>query len=180
MEQKVARPSGTPVPSLVNATVAMASGASFGPYTLYSATYAIASTVGTKYGVSSGSFADTFKDAGDLGATCAPFGTTAPSNTSSSSSIIPTTSSSITSTSSSPTSSPTLGVKPTVGAYSFQGCYTEGTNVRALTGASFYNYTAMTLEMCSDDCAGFTFWGVEYGGECMTPKSGLKALTDRC
>jgi hypothetical protein len=58
-------------------------------------------------------------------------------------------------------------VKPTVGAYTFQGCYTEGTNVRALTGASFYNYTSMTLEMCSTNCAGFTYWGVEYGGECM-------------
>jgi hypothetical protein len=60
-------------------------------------------------------------------------------------------------------------VKPTIGAYSFQGCYTEGTGVKALTGASFYNYTAMILEMCSTDCAGFTFWGVEYGGEYMYP-----------
>jgi hypothetical protein len=35
-----------------------------------------------------------------------------------------------------------------------------------LTGASYYNYTAMTLEMCASSCSGFTFWGVEYGGEC--------------
>ncbi|TVY18408.1 WSC domain-containing protein, partial [Lachnellula arida] len=166
VEQKVARPSGTPIPSLVNATVAMVVGASFGPYTLYSTSYTNASTAGTKYGVSSGAFADTFKDAADLGATCAPFGSTAPNSTSSSSSMPSTTSSSSISKSSSATSTPTLAVRPTVGAYSFQGCYTEGTGVRALVGTSFYNYTAMTLEMCSSNCAGFTYWGVEYGGEC--------------
>ncbi|TVY48617.1 WSC domain-containing protein [Lachnellula occidentalis] len=166
VEQKVARPSGTPIPSLVNATVAMVAGASFGPYTLYSTSYTINSTAGTKYGVSSGAFADTFKNAADLGTTCAPFGSTAPNSTSSSSSMASTTSSSSISKSSSATSTPTLAVKPTVGTYSFQGCYTEGTGVRALAGTSFYNYTDMSLEMCSSNCAGFAYWGVEYGGEC--------------
>jgi hypothetical protein len=67
---------------------------------------------------------------------------------------------------SSATATPTLGIKQTIGTYTFQGCYTEGTNIRALTGAVFYNYTGMTLEQCLTDCAGYTYWGVEYGGEC--------------
>jgi len=25
----------------------------------------------------------------------------------------------------------------------------------------------MTLEECATDCAGFTYFGVEYGGECL-------------
>jgi hypothetical protein len=57
-------------------------------------------------------------------------------------------------------------IKAKIGAYSYYGCQTEGTNIRALTGAVYYNYAAMTLEMCATDCAGFTYWGVEYGGEC--------------
>jgi hypothetical protein len=61
----------------------------------------------------------------------------------------------------------TLGIKQTVGSYTFQGCYTEGTNVRALSGEAFYDYTAMTLESCASSCTGFTYWGVEYGGECL-------------
>jgi hypothetical protein len=47
------------------------------------------------------------------------------------------------------------------------GCYTEATNMRALTGAVSYDYTAMTLEECLAACTGFTYWGVEYGGECL-------------
>lgn len=74
--------------------------------------------------------------------------------------------SSSSSTSPAPAPSQTLAISKTVGEYAFQGCYTEGNGVRALSGASFYNYTAMTLEMCASSCLGFTYWGVEYGGEC--------------
>ena len=163
--QKVARTGGSPiaspVPSLVNGNTTMVQGAAIGSsYTIYSASYPITSAVGTKYGVTSGSFSDTFKDPAELGATCSALGTTAPSSTSSSSSVPSTT------TSSSATSTPTLGIKQSIGAYSFQGCYTEPDGQRALTGAVFYNYTGMTLEQCAADCASFTFWGVEYGGEC--------------
>ncbi|KAH8590515.1 WSC domain-containing protein [Bisporella sp. PMI_857] len=55
---------------------------------------------------------------------------------------------------------------PVVGSYSFQGCYTESTTGRALSGASFYDYVGMTLEICAANCAAFTYFGVEYGGEC--------------
>ena len=121
VEQKVARPSGTPIPSLVNATVAMVIGASVGPYTLYSTNYTIASTAGTKYGVLSGAFSDTFKNAADLGAACAPFGSTTPNSTSLSRSMASTisTSSSAISNSSSASLTPTLAVKTTVGTYGF-------------------------------------------------------------
>jgi hypothetical protein len=161
--QKVPRNAGSPipspVPSLVTSFVLMTQGAAVGPYNLYNGSISIASLVGTKYGVSSGSFSDTFKDPTDLGIVCAPEAPP-PSNSSS------TSTSTLTSTSVIATATPTLANKQTVGAYSFQGCYTEGTNIRALTGASFYNYTGMTLEQCLGDCTGFTYWGVEYGGEC--------------
>jgi hypothetical protein len=39
--------------------------------------------------------------------------------------------------------------------------------VRALSSASFYDYPAMTLEECAADCAGYIYFGVEYGGECL-------------
>ena len=95
------------------------------------------------------------------------------SSTSSRSSTRQTTSSSSTSSRSSsttpslPTSTQTAPtIKSTIGAYSYYGCQTEGTNVRALSGASFYNYPSMTLEQCASNCSGFKYWGVEYGGEC--------------
>jgi len=94
------------------------------------------------------------------------------STVSTQSSILPSVSSSVepTSSTSGTTSTPTpiqtLATKETVGSYTYQGCYTEATKARALTGASFYNYTAMTLEMCASSCSAFTYWGVEYGGEC--------------
>ena len=41
--------------------------------------------------------------------------------------------------------------------------------MRALSGASYYDYDAMTLEKCASDCAGWAYFGVEYGGECKPP-----------
>jgi hypothetical protein len=63
-------------------------------------------------------------------------------------------------------SATTLGNKQTVGPYTFQGCYTEATQGRALSAASFYDYSMMTIEECAANCAGSTYFGVEYGGEC--------------
>jgi hypothetical protein len=135
----VARNDGSPIPSplpsLVSSSVTMVKGAAIGPYNLYSGSTAIASVTGTKYGVSSGSFSDTFKDPADLGSVCASAPPTASSSSSTS------LSSTKTSSSTSSSATPTLAHKPTIGAYSFQGCYTEGDGVRALSGASFYNYT---------------------------------------
>ena len=57
-----------------------------------------------------------------------------------------------------------------VGNYVFQGCYSEATNSRALTGAAYVNST-MTIEMCAADCKGFSIFGVEYGQECFCGNS---------
>jgi hypothetical protein len=54
-------------------------------------------------------------------------------------------------------------------ASSYLGCYQESgpvTGIRSLPSASFFNYTAMTVEMCASDCSAFVYYGVEYGGEC--------------
>ncbi|KAI9735773.1 MAG: hypothetical protein M1818_006382 [Claussenomyces sp. TS43310] len=56
-------------------------------------------------------------------------------------------------------------LKTTIGAYEYYGCQTEATNMRALSSASTAN-DSMTLENCAEFCAGYTYWGVEYGREC--------------
>lgn len=71
--------------------------------------------------------------------------------------------------STSATVAPTLGQKATVGTYSSLGCYTEATQGRALTGAAYFENNLMTLEYCAEKCTGFTYWGVEYGVECIDP-----------
>ena len=70
-----------------------------------------------------------------------------------------------TSTTPTPTPTGTLAVKPTVGAYVFVGCQTEGTGVRAL-GDDNYASDDMTLESCADYCSDYTYFGTEYSREC--------------
>lgn len=72
-----------------------------------------------------------------------------------------------TTTTSSPTATPTgPSRKPVVSTnWQYQGCWTEATNSRALTGKTFANDT-MTLESCAKFCDTFTYFGVEYGREC--------------
>jgi hypothetical protein len=50
----------------------------------------------------------------------------------------------------------------------YYGCYTEGTQSRALTGAATFNFTTMTPQVCESFCYAqkLPIWGVEYGGEC--------------
>jgi hypothetical protein len=48
--------------------------------------------------------------------------------------------------------------------YACQGCYTEATRIRALTGKAYFN-DSMTVEACATACTGFTWFGVEYGRE---------------
>ncbi|RFU34935.1 hypothetical protein B7463_g1422, partial [Scytalidium lignicola] len=174
-----------PVPALNITSVAMAKGATIGPYSIYSATYSIPvanslnSTFNVTVGTGTTSVVDAFKLTEPLPSVCGTLGTSVPSSTTSSSkttlsttvstSISTTLSTTISTTISSTSTSatPTGPVtKPTVGAYTYQGCYTEGDGVRALSGASFYDYPNMTLEECAANCVGYTYWGVEYGGEC--------------
>ncbi|KAL8846641.1 MAG: hypothetical protein Q9221_008281 [Calogaya cf. arnoldii] len=44
--------------------------------------------------------------------------------------------------------------QPSAAPYASEGCYTEATNSRALTGASNFN-DAMSVELCANYCSGF-------------------------
>lgn len=46
-----------------------------------------------------------------------------------------------------------------------KGCYTETTAGRTLAAKGFGDDN-MTLQMCAMSCAGYKYWGVEYGREC--------------
>jgi hypothetical protein len=55
------------------------------------------------------------------------------------------------------------------GSYSFLGCYSEGTNGRALTGeAPAAPSSGGSVEYCAGQCAAgnFEYMGVEYSNEC--------------
>ncbi|KAE9375954.1 WSC-domain-containing protein [Stipitochalara longipes BDJ] len=49
--------------------------------------------------------------------------------------------------------------------YVYNGCYTEATGQRALTGYAYYD-DSMTVEKCAAACSTFAWFGVEYGREC--------------
>jgi hypothetical protein len=49
--------------------------------------------------------------------------------------------------------------------WAWEGCYTEGEGVRALSGSAWAD-DGMTLEGCAVFCEGFEFFGAEYGREC--------------
>ncbi|KAL8711481.1 MAG: hypothetical protein Q9220_004139 [cf. Caloplaca sp. 1 TL-2023] len=154
--------------------------------------------------------ADTFKSTGDLGTTCTPLDSTGSSTSTSSSSTFSTASSSSIRTSSSTTlstvrtssttttspstlstvrtsstttTSSTAPSTPTVSGYSYQGCYTDSSSARVLTGKSTSTNT-MTYKSCSTYCTGFTYWAVEYGSQCYcgnafsNPTSPAPAATD--
>ncbi|APA14815.1 hypothetical protein sscle_13g095850 [Sclerotinia sclerotiorum 1980 UF-70] len=54
-----------------------------------------------------------------------------------------------------------------VGNYNYLGCYSEGTNGRALAGSSPQAPpTGFTIELCAAGCKGFTYFGMEYANEC--------------
>ncbi|KAI9051067.1 hypothetical protein LZ554_005175 [Drepanopeziza brunnea f. sp. 'monogermtubi'] len=54
-----------------------------------------------------------------------------------------------------------------VGNYNYQGCYSEGTNGRALAGLSPPAPTGgFTLESCMAGCQGYSYFGMEYANQC--------------
>ncbi|PHH62812.1 hypothetical protein CDD81_6704 [Ophiocordyceps australis] len=55
--------------------------------------------------------------------------------------------------------------KDTVGPFSWQGCWTEATDGRALADDAMAS-DDMTLEACARFCNDFVFFGAEYGREC--------------
>ncbi|KAI4209402.1 MAG: hypothetical protein LQ351_007661 [Letrouitia transgressa] len=179
---------GLLVPGLQDQSVALTKGATVGDYSLYSGSYTLDSTQvqNTKFDVSigGGGPADTFKSTGDLEATCSPLGTGGgTTTTSSSTSTYSSTTSSSTTTSSSSTSSSTTtstttrpsstlttsttssAPGPTLAGYTYEGCYTDSSTARVLTGKSSSTST-LTYQSCASYCAGYTYFGVEYGREC--------------
>ncbi|KAL2197417.1 hypothetical protein P885DRAFT_77108 [Corynascus similis CBS 632.67] len=172
-----------PVPALNEATIPMTKGDCVGQYTFYSGSFTIPGglSYNARISVTAGSgttaYTDDFNKASDLSGTCGAFDggatcsdVTPPSTSSATSSTTSTASSSTTdsstvTSSSSTTAAPTPTVKPTVGGYVFVDCWTEGTGVRALSGATFA-YDEMTLESCMTNCTGFDYWATEYGREC--------------
>ncbi|KAI4231905.1 MAG: hypothetical protein LQ349_005310, partial [Xanthoria aureola] len=54
---------------------------------------------------------------------------------------------------------------PTPSTYTSEGCYTEATRGRALSGKTYYD-DAMTTAKCASACTGFDLFGLEYYREC--------------
>lgn len=52
-----------------------------------------------------------------------------------------------------------------VPGYGYEGCWTEATDSRALSGSSYFD-DLMTVQKCAIACAKFSYFGVEYGREC--------------
>jgi len=53
----------------------------------------------------------------------------------------------------------------TVGAFKYQGCYSDSVTNRALK-AGYLAGPDMTYEVCAAHCTGHGYFGVEYGAEC--------------
>ncbi|KAI4115242.1 MAG: hypothetical protein LQ345_004126 [Seirophora villosa] len=68
-----------------------------------------------------------------------------------------------TSTTSSQTSGPTI-VQSNVN-FTYTGCYTEGSSVRALKNLALASDT-MTVGICLEKCSDYQYAGIEYGREC--------------
>ncbi|KAL8784983.1 MAG: hypothetical protein Q9213_003644 [Squamulea squamosa] len=159
-------------PELQSQTVAMTKQSTVGPYDILTGTYLLeaAQVANTKFDISSGQSADTFKSTSDLSTACVPVGST--SSTSSSSSSLSrvgstTLSTSRTSTSSiiSTTPTSTSTSTPSVPGYTYQGCYTDSTSARVLTSKS-QSVSTNTYASCAAYCSGYTYFGVEYGSQC--------------
>ncbi|KAL8696378.1 MAG: hypothetical protein Q9224_002825 [Gallowayella concinna] len=169
-------------PELQSQTVAMTKQSTVGPYNILTGTYLLESgqVQDTKFDITSGQAADTFKSTGDLGANCAPLDSTGSSSSSSStsSSSSRTSTSTTVSTSTTPASSTTPtkppsststsappSSTPSQAGYTYAGCYTDLTSGRVLTGKSSSTSTN-TYKTCAAYCSGYTYFGVEYGSEC--------------
>jgi hypothetical protein len=67
------------------------------------------------------------------------------------------------------TTTPPVVVEPTnpaaVGDYDYDGCYTDSIALRVLSGQTISS-DDMTLASCASICAGYAYFGVEYGIQC--------------
>lgn len=67
----------------------------------------------------------------------------------------------------------TTPVVPTISGFTYKGCYTEPSSVRALGSASLVDYVSMTVEKCAAFCTSkkYSMFGLEYAGECWCANS---------
>lgn len=49
-----------------------------------------------------------------------------------------------------------------ISGYTYNGCYTDSSSSRAMSGASTVSMS-MTVEMCASFCSGYSMFGLEYG-----------------
>ncbi|KAL8765358.1 MAG: hypothetical protein Q9209_007544 [Squamulea sp. 1 TL-2023] len=61
-------------------------------------------------------------------------------------------------------------ILPSVGAYNYAGCYTEGIGGRALSDAQTV-YDEMTVAYCANFCSKYQYFGIEYSSECFCANS---------
>ncbi|KAF2006087.1 heme peroxidase, partial [Amniculicola lignicola CBS 123094] len=128
---------GVVVPSLSTTNIPMVTQSTVGAYQLYSASYS--GSQAASFGVYSGSSSDNYKNASSLPSACSSL--TAPSST--------------------PIPTPT----PSSAPFTFQGCYLDNGNPRALDWVGQAD-DGMTVEKCATFCSSFQLFGLEYGREC--------------
>jgi hypothetical protein len=58
----------------------------------------------------------------------------------------------------------TVKAETPIGTFSPAGCYADITNGYHIWNTVYYS-DSMTQEMCAKDCAGYNYFGVEYGRE---------------
>ena len=144
----------------------MTAGKSYGPYTLYSVTTKIGSTLSLRatFDVTLGTSKDVFKRTSNLPNGCVPFDT----STSSASTAPPTTSQSSSTTVSPPISTSTTPPQST--GWASLGCYTDDTTSRTLPyiASPAGGSPALTNALCQSTCQslGYVLAGTEYSGEC--------------
>ncbi|KAI4146104.1 MAG: hypothetical protein L6R39_003588 [Caloplaca ligustica] len=163
--------SGIITPALQSQTVSLTQQSTVGPYNIVTGTYTLdaAQVQTTKFDITSGQASDSFKSSSDLGTTCLPLASTGSSSSTSSSSTrtsSPTTLQTSTKpTTSTTTSSTSSAATPSLAGYAYQGCYTDSTSARVLTGKSTSSST-MTYKSCSAYCTGYTYLALEFGSQC--------------
>lgn len=151
----------------------MTAGESYGPYTLYSVTTKIGSTLSLRatFDVTLGTTKDVFKRTSGLPNSCAPFGentSTSTSPSTSTSTAPPTTSVPSSTTVSPPTSTSTTPPQST--GWALLGCYTDAIASRTLPyiASPAGGSAALTNALCQSTCQslGYVLAGTEYSGEC--------------
>ncbi|KAL5352183.1 hypothetical protein ACLOAV_002130 [Pseudogymnoascus australis] len=183
-----ARTGNLVVPQLIHSSLPMTAGKSYGPYTLYSVTTKIGSTLSRRatFDVTLGTAKDAFKRTSNLPDGCVPFGSdTSTTPPTSSSTAPPTTSQPSSTTVSPPTSTSTTPPQST--GWALLGCYTDATTSRTLPhiASPAGGSASLTNAICQSTCKslGYVLAGTEYSGECYCGNyisSTAKAATSGC